>query len=70
LSREENVWYNQINIKAVKLKIWHYLYGKNPLRRNKMSSLVPVERIESNILLMRGQKVILDKDLAELYGVA
>ncbi|MBU1487998.1 ORF6N domain-containing protein [bacterium] len=34
-----------------------------------MSSLVPVERIESKILLMRGQKVILDKDLAELYGV-
>ncbi len=32
-------------------------------------SLVPVERIEKSILLIRGQKVILDKDLAELYGV-
>jgi hypothetical protein len=34
-----------------------------------MSSLVPVERIESKILLIRGQKVMLDRDLAHLYGV-
>ncbi len=32
-------------------------------------SLVPTERIESVILVVRGQKVILDKDLAALYGV-
>jgi len=32
-------------------------------------SLVPVERIERMILLIRGQKVMLDADLAELYGV-
>lgn len=32
-------------------------------------SLVPVERIEQRILLIRGQKVIIDADLAELYGV-
>ena len=30
---------------------------------------VPAERIESIILFIRGQKVILDRDLAELYGV-
>jgi hypothetical protein len=29
----------------------------------------PVERIEKAILLVRGHKVILDMDLAELYGV-
>ncbi|MDZ4657733.1 MAG: ORF6N domain-containing protein [Bythopirellula sp.] len=29
-----------------------------------------VERIESKILLVRDQKVLLDRDLAELYGVA
>ncbi|MEK9150329.1 MAG: ORF6N domain-containing protein [Candidatus Desantisbacteria bacterium] len=34
-----------------------------------MSELVPIERIEEKILLMRGQKVMLDKDLARLYGV-
>jgi hypothetical protein len=32
--------------------------------------LVPAERIEKAILLIRGQKVMLDRDLAELYGVA
>ena len=31
--------------------------------------LVPVERVEKTILLVRGQKVILDADLAKLYGV-
>jgi hypothetical protein len=31
--------------------------------------LVPVELIESKIYLIRGQKVILDADLAELYSV-
>jgi hypothetical protein len=32
-------------------------------------SIVPVERIEVKILLIRVQKVMLDADLAELYGV-
>ncbi len=32
-------------------------------------SLIPVDRIEKAILLIRRQKVMLDADLAELYGV-
>jgi hypothetical protein len=32
-------------------------------------SLIPVERIERSILLIRGYKVMLDRDLAYLYGV-
>jgi phage regulator Rha-like protein len=32
-------------------------------------SLVPLERIGQKILVIRGQKVMLDLDLAELYGV-
>ncbi len=32
-------------------------------------NIVPVERIERAILLVRGQKVLLDRDLAELYEV-
>ncbi len=32
-------------------------------------SLIPVERIEKSILLIRGHKVMLDKDLATLYEV-
>lgn len=31
--------------------------------------LVPIEIIASKILLMRGKKVMLDRDLADLYGV-
>jgi hypothetical protein len=33
------------------------------------AALVPLERIERAILLIRGQKVMLDRDLAALYGV-
>ena len=32
-------------------------------------SLVPMERIERAILVLRGHKVMLDADLAQLYGV-
>jgi len=35
----------------------------------KSSSVIPIERVERTILLLRGQKVILDADLAKLYGV-
>ncbi|MFX0199056.1 MAG: ORF6N domain-containing protein [Candidatus Hodarchaeota archaeon] len=35
----------------------------------KRKSIVPIERIEKAILLIRGQKVMLDRDIAELYGV-
>jgi len=34
-----------------------------------MPTTVPMERITSKIYLVRGQKVMLDRDLAELYGV-
>ena len=33
------------------------------------SAIIPVGQIEQSILLIRGQKVILDSDLARLYGV-
>jgi hypothetical protein len=35
----------------------------------KGTELILVEQIEPSILSIRGQKVILDKDLAQLYGV-
>jgi len=34
------------------------------------TSLIPAERIEKSILLIRKEKVILDEDLAFLYGVS
>ena len=35
----------------------------------KNSGIIPTERIERSIILIRGYKVMLDSDLAELYGV-
>ena len=32
--------------------------------------LIPIERIQKSIYLIRGEKVMLDRDLATLYGVA
>ena len=34
-----------------------------------MKALIPVEMIEKKILMIRGEKVMLDADLAEIYGV-
>ena len=36
---------------------------------NGQVSLVPMERIERAIIVVRGEKVMLDRDLAEIYGV-
>jgi hypothetical protein len=38
-------------------------------KMSKDRSLIPIERIERSILLIRGHKVMLDRDLAHLYGV-
>ena len=35
----------------------------------KSKDLIPVEVIQAKIYLIRGHKVMLDHDLAELYGV-
>ncbi|MFA5875849.1 MAG: ORF6N domain-containing protein [Candidatus Margulisiibacteriota bacterium] len=34
-----------------------------------MADLIPTERIENKIYLIRSQKVMIDRDLADLYGV-
>ncbi len=34
------------------------------------TSLIPIERIEKALYLIRGEKVMLDRDLANLYGVS
>ena len=32
-------------------------------------TLIPIEKVESKIYLIRGKRVMIDKDLAELYKV-
>jgi hypothetical protein len=39
------------------------------VKMSRANFLIPVQRIEKAIFLIRGQKVILDRDLARLYGV-
>ena len=34
-----------------------------------MVNVIPAERIQSRVLLIRGEKVLIDSELAELYGV-
>lgn len=35
-----------------------------------MDTTIPMEVVKGKIYLIRGQKVFLDNDLAELYGIA
>jgi len=43
--------------------------SRKPSRPTTSTAIVPVGRIERSIFLVRGEKVILDADLAMLYGV-
>jgi len=36
---------------------------------SEKKAIVPVGKIENRILLIRGEKVIIDADLAEFYGI-
>ena len=42
---------------------------KEPQEGEKKSALIQFQKVESKILVVRNQKVILDCDVAELYGV-
>jgi len=45
------------------------LKKKQELVMQESKSLLPVEQVQGKILLLRGEKVLLDSDLAALYGV-
>jgi phage regulator Rha-like protein len=42
---------------------------KPKFKRLFMAEIIPTDKIENKIIVVRGQSVILDRDLAELYGV-
>jgi hypothetical protein len=48
---------------------WRRMGNRTSKSSNSRTSIVPPETIERRILLIRGAKVILDSDLAALYGV-
>ena len=39
------------------------------MKKNESKAIIPIEYIEGVIYFIRGQKVMLDKDLAMLYGI-
>jgi phage regulator Rha-like protein len=43
--------------------------GQKSKKEVKMQQIVPQEMVEKRIFLIRGQRVMVDRDLAELYGV-
>ena len=45
------------------------LQNQGDFMGKRTESLLPIERITSKIYFLRGEKVLLDSDLAELYGV-
>jgi hypothetical protein len=59
------IWY----FKTLRLQI-ATLKKAGRLRSMSHAMLIPVERIVHSILLIRGQKVLLDSDLAKMYGVS
>ena len=50
-------------------QIWRRL-DLNYKNMNKDEALIPIERIEQKIYQIRSQKVMLDSDLAAIYGVS
>ena len=46
-----------------------YIIIEEKMATNLTSLLIPEEVIMNKIFFIRGQKVMLDRDLAELYGV-
>ena len=51
------------------MPIWNLKFTYNQITMNKGAELIPMERIQNFIFLIRGEKVMLDSHLAELYGV-
>jgi hypothetical protein len=55
-----------------KEKLWpaqHSIFSFQYEGQLFMEQIIRVESIQNKILIIRGQKVLLDKDLADLYGV-
>jgi len=45
------------------------MLSPKPTTQSKSADLLPIEAVTQRIIVLRGQKVLLDSDLAALYGV-
>ena len=48
---------------------WVHMAKKNEIAKVESASIQPLENIENLIHVIRGKQVMLDRDLAQLYGV-
>jgi len=46
-----------------------FTFKKSNMSKKSTTELMPDEVVMTKILLIRGKKVMIDRDLAELYGV-
>ena len=69
LSRDGTVQNLPLTLWARSRRIVVVAHVAATISRMVNKSTVPVERIQRSILLVRGEKVMLDADLASLYGV-
>src|ERR1700683_4569935 len=51
------------------LPVWYLWSRTKRVPPMPKTAIVPVTKVDSKILVLRGQRVILDRDLDELYGV-
>ena len=49
--------------------IWVHMAKKNEIAKVEPASMLPLENIENLIHVIRGKQVMLDRDIARLYGV-
>jgi len=49
--------------------VWVHMAKKNEIAKVESASIQPLENIENLIHVIRGKQVMLDRDLAQLYGV-
>ena len=53
-------------MRKLEVSFWHL---KMEIWKTMKEDIIPIEEIENKIYLIRGQKVMLDRDLAFLYGI-
>ena len=58
-----------LHAECVQRHLRRIMAKKNEIAKVDTTTIQPVEQIESLILTIRGKQVILDRDLARLYGV-
>ena len=69
MHKEGSAYLHGLNLRSQFVTSSFYLCKKNEMAKKETSLAIPEEMIMNKIYFIRNQKVMLDRDLAELYGV-